>query len=132
MEGSVSIKVFSLNIVIVIVRFHWSKRFINSRHEKLLKLPGSIDGQPFEIIDCDNCELLVLDNTDQVQIDCVRKSKVFIAASSESVFLRDCKDCSFTIACKQLRTRSCSNCDIYLYTKTDPVIESSTNMRYEY
>ena len=96
----------------------------------LLKKPGSIQGQPFDIINCKNCEILVLDNCDQVQIDEVSDSKIFIGASSESIFVRNCKNCSFTVACKQLRTRDCSNCTFNLYCKTDPIIETSTQMRF--
>eukprot|EP00569_Conticribra_weissflogii_P018531 CAMPEP_0171442806 /NCGR_PEP_ID=MMETSP0881-20121228/29232_1 /TAXON_ID=67004 /ORGANISM="Thalassiosira weissflogii, Strain CCMP1336" /LENGTH=70 /DNA_ID=CAMNT_0011966039 /DNA_START=70 /DNA_END=279 /DNA_ORIENTATION=+ len=36
---------------------------------RLVKLPGSIQGQPFIITDCSHCEILLMDNCDQVQID---------------------------------------------------------------
>ena len=42
--------------------------FRNKNGESLRKLPGSTQGQPFDIADCDNCTLEVLDNTDMVQI----------------------------------------------------------------
>lgn len=61
------------------------------------KLPNTIDGQPFDIADCTNATLLVLDNTDQVQVDNVKSSRIFIAGSSESVFVRDCVDCTFVV-----------------------------------
>lgn len=88
-----------------------------------------MQGQPFDIADCSKCTLQVLDHCDQVQIDNVSDSKVFIAGSSESIFVRDCKNTVFTIACKQLRTRDCTNCTFYLYSKTEPIIETSNGMR---
>lgn len=99
-------------------------------HATLTKLPGSVSGQPFNITNCSNSTFTVLDYCDQVQIDDITKSKIFIGASSESIFIRDCKDCTFTIACKQLRTRDCKNCTIYLYCKTEPIIESSEGMKF--
>lgn len=51
-----------------------------------------------------------------------------MAASGESVFVRECSDCVFTIACKQLRTRDCHNCTFFLYSKTEPVIELSDGL----
>ena len=30
----------------------------------------------------------------------------------------------------QLRTRACKNCNVYLYSKTDPIIETSHGMRF--
>lgn len=41
----------------------------------LLKGPGSLNAQPFDISDCDGCEILLLDHTDQVQIDNCNKSR---------------------------------------------------------
>ena len=99
-------------------------------HVTLTKLPGSVSGQPFNIVKCSNSTLAVLDYCDQVQIDDVTKSRIFIGASSESIFIRDCKNCTFTVACKQLRTRDCTNCTIYLYCKTEPIIESSEGMKF--
>ena len=90
------------------------------------KPPKSIDGQPFDIADCNQATLLVLDNTDMVQIDNTHNSRIFIAASSESVFVRDCSGLTLTVACKQLRLRDCKNCNIYLYSKTEPIIETSS------
>jgi len=48
----------------------------------------------------------------------------------QSIFVRDCTDCVFTIACKQLRTRDCKNCTFYLYSKTEPIIETSSKMSF--
>ena len=103
---------------------------LNRDSVTLEKRPGSVSGQPFNIAKCNNCVITVLDHCDQVQIDDVTNSKIFIGASSESIFIRDCKDCTLTIACKQLRTRDCSNCTIYLYCKTEPIIESSSGMKF--
>jgi len=103
--------------------------FQNRKSEKLLKQSGPVQGQPFDILNCSDCELVVLGNCDMVQVDNVSDSKVFIGASSESLFVRNCSDCSFTVACKQLRTRDCQNCTFYLYCKTEPIIETSTDIR---
>jgi hypothetical protein len=59
-----------------------------------------------------------------------RKSQVFIGPCSESVFVRDCSNCTFTVACKQLRVRDCADCVFNLYAKTDPIIESSRNLQF--
>ena len=37
---------------------------------------------------------------------------------------------SFTIACRQLRTRDCHDCTFHLYVKTEPIIETSHNVRF--
>jgi Tubulin binding cofactor C len=37
---------------------------------------------------------------------------------------------SFTVACRQLRTRDCHDCTFHLYVKTEPIIETSHNMKF--
>ncbi|CAB1109815.1 unnamed protein product [Ectocarpus sp. CCAP 1310/34] len=55
---------------------------------------------------------------------------VFIAACVDSVFVRNCTGCVFTVACKQLRTRDCEDCEFRLYCKTEPIIETSHGMTF--
>jgi hypothetical protein len=47
-----------------------------------------------------------------------------------SVFLRDSKSCTLSAPCRQLRTRGCSGCDLYVHT-LGPVVETSTLIRFE-
>lgn len=104
--------------------------FRDKQSTTLTKKPGSVQGQPFVIDNCHDCTLLVLDHCAQAQIDDVSNSKIFIGASSGSVFVRNCNNSTFTIACGQLRTRDCHNCTFNLYCKTEPVIETSSGMKF--
>ncbi|OQR84125.1 hypothetical protein ACHHYP_13870 [Achlya hypogyna] len=108
--------------------FETNFTFKGKKEETLTKLPGQIGGQPFDLADLENCQVLLLDHCDQVQIDNLVNCRVFIGPSSESVFVRNCTNCVFTVACKQLRTRDCSQCHLFLYTLTDPIIETSNQM----
>lgn len=102
---------------------------VTRESENLTKRPGSILGQPFTIANCSNCTITIPDYCDQVQIDDVTNCRIFIGASSGSIFVRDCKDCTLTIASKQFRSRDCYNCTVYLYCATVPIIETSIGMR---
>ncbi|OQS02296.1 hypothetical protein THRCLA_05318 [Thraustotheca clavata] len=108
--------------------FETNYTFKGKKEETLMKLPGQIQGQPFDLADLDNCQVLLLDHCDQVQVDNLVNCRVFIGPSSNSVFIRNCTNCVFTVACKQLRTRDCSQCHIFLYSLTDPIIETSNQM----
>ncbi|KAG6578169.1 dolichyl-phosphate beta [Phytophthora cinnamomi] len=110
--------------------FELTYTFRNKTSETLTKLPGQIEGQPFDLSDLDGCTVMLLDHINQVQIDNLSNCRVFIGPSSESVFVRNCSNCVFTIACKQLRTRDCSSCSIYLYSLTDPIIETSQDITF--
>jgi hypothetical protein len=69
-----------------------------------------------------------MDHSDQVLVDNVDDCTILIGPSSESVFLRNAKNCRFFIACKQFRCRDCVNCTVSLYSKTEPVVETSSGM----
>ncbi|CAM9240765.1 unnamed protein product [Chrysoparadoxa australica] len=110
--------------------FETQYTFKNKTGETLVKSPGKISGQPFDLAGLHECEIQLLDHSEQVQCDEVTKSRVFIAACCEALFVRDCSDCVFVAACKQLRTRDCKNCIFYLYSKTEPIIETSTGIKF--
>ncbi|CAM9695978.1 unnamed protein product, partial [Choristocarpus tenellus] len=98
--------------------------------ECLKRLPGDIGGQPFDLTSLTECEVLLLDHSEAVQADDLKGCKIFIAACADSLFVRDCSDCIFTVACKQLRTRNCHRCVFHLYSKTEPIIEMSSEISF--
>jgi protein XRP2 len=76
--------------------------FKNKNNETLMKKPGDVDGQGFDIADCDGSTLIVMDNCEQVQIDEVKNSRIFIGACASSIFIRNCTNCTFYTSCRQL------------------------------
>jgi len=104
--------------------------FKNVCGETLIKGSGDIEGEGFTISDAKGCEIRLMDFSDQVLIDNVTECKILIGPSCGSVFIRHAKNCVFFIACKQFRSRDCSDCTISLYSKTEPVVETSSGMRF--
>ena len=43
--------------------------FLKRKNETLVKRPGDVNGQGFVIELCENCDIYLLDHTQQVQID---------------------------------------------------------------
>jgi len=97
--------------------------------EKCLRVPGEIRGQSFDLYNLKNCEVQLLDHTGQVFADDLVDCKVYIGACGADVFVRNCKNCEFTIACKQLRIRDCSHSKMYLYSATRPALETSHHIQ---
>lgn len=96
----------------------------------LIKNPGEIDGQSFDIGDCDNSTLAILDVSEQVQIDVVKNSRVFIGACSSSIFIRNCENCVFYTCCRQLRLREVVDCTFYVFSMAEVHIEYSNNLKF--
>jgi Tubulin binding cofactor C len=67
--------------------------FRNCVGQKLVKEPGSIAGQPFELSELRDCEVQLLDHSEGVQADDLQDCNVLIGAADNSVFLRNCTGC---------------------------------------
>eukprot|EP01112_Ceratiomyxa_fruticulosa_P016981 TRINITY_DN520_c0_g1_i1.p1 TRINITY_DN520_c0_g1~~TRINITY_DN520_c0_g1_i1.p1 ORF type:complete len:345 (+),score=71.30 TRINITY_DN520_c0_g1_i1:291-1325(+) len=98
--------------------------------ETIVKAPGSIGGQQFVIEDCTDCKIFLCDYTDSVSIDYCTNCYIFVGPVGGSIFIRNCKDVKAVVACQQFRTRDCVDCDFLLYSMTQPIIETSENMRF--
>ncbi len=127
---SFSLIPYSLCILLPVSHRNIFYTFSEKSGLQLIKKPGEIDGQPFELQRLTNCEVLLLDHIENVQADFLQSCRIFIGASEGSVFLRDCSDCTVSVACRQLRTRDCHNCKIFLHCKTDPIIELSDGITF--
>lgn len=98
--------------------------------ETIGKLPGELNGQQFIIQNCQGCNIFVLDHTDSVTIDDCINCRIVIGPCKGSVFFRDCKDCKVVVACQQFRTRDCKKMDFFLCCDSQPIIESSSGMKF--
>ncbi|CAF0871134.1 unnamed protein product [Brachionus calyciflorus] len=102
----------------------------NKQNDVFIKLPGSINGMQFIIQNLENCVVYLFDNVAQVSIDDCKNCKFFIGPSKGSVFIRDCSDCNLATVCQQFRTRDCKRITTFLSCGTQPIIESSTSMKF--
>uniref|UniRef100_A0A1B6DQU9 Protein XRP2 n=2 Tax=Clastoptera arizonana TaxID=38151 RepID=A0A1B6DQU9_9HEMI len=94
------------------------------------KLPGDINGEQIVIKNCTNTLIYVLDHINMVTIDDCIGCKIITGPVKGSVFIRDCKECVLVIACSQFRIRDCKMLDVFLSCATQPILESSSNIRF--
>lgn len=98
--------------------------------EPLVKAPGSIEGQMFDIGDCSNSTLVVLDHSEQVQMDNLENCRVWISACASSIFIRNCKNCTFYVCCRQLRLRDVTDSKFYTFSMSEVHIETSSGLQF--
>ncbi|KAM4699526.1 protein XRP2 [Discoglossus pictus] len=120
-------------------QYSWDKRdkvdpkdymFNGLKDETLGRLPDKVAGQQFVIQDCENCNIYIFDHSATITIDDCTNCRIFLGPVKGSVFFRDCKDCKCVVACQQFRTRDCRKMDVFLCCTTQPIIESSTGMKF--
>lgn len=100
------------------------------KDQTVYRLPGSVNGQQFIIQNCDNCTVYVFDHTAQIQIDDCTNCRIFIGPVNGSIFIRDSTGCVLATICKQFRTRDCRDSTVYLACESQPIIESSHNIKF--
>ncbi|XP_073397553.1 protein XRP2 [Dendrobates tinctorius] len=120
-------------------QYSWDKRekvdpkdymFSGLKDQTIGKLPDKVAGQQFVIQECENCNIYIFDHSATITIDDCTNCRIFLGPVKGSVFFRDCKDCKCIVACQQFRTRDCRKMDIFLCCSTQPIIESSTGMKF--
>ncbi|XP_069492717.1 protein XRP2 [Ambystoma mexicanum] len=94
------------------------------------RLPGKVAGQQFVIQECENCNIYIFDHSATVTIDDCTNCRIFLGPIKGSVFFRDCKECKCVVACQQFRTRDCRKMEVFLCCATQPIIESSTGVKF--
>ncbi len=95
----------------------------------VVRAPGTLCGAQFIIADCEDCDICLLDNTSTVSVDRCKGCRILVGPCDSSVFIRDCRDCTFAVATRQLRTRDCRDIDMRLFCGTAPVIEKTRRLR---
>lgn len=100
----------------------------NKTNELIVKNPGEIAGNPFKVKGCTDCTVLLLDCCEQTELSNLTRCRIFVAAGKASIKCDTCKDCIFTVGCKQLRLRYVYDCVFNLYALTPPVIEYSHHL----
>nr|CCC94387.1 unnamed protein product [Trypanosoma congolense IL3000] len=86
---------------------------------------GEVSGQQVQLEYLTDCTVYILDPLDSITVDDCVGGTLVIAACEGSVFLRNCKNMTVHVACKQLRTRDCEHVSLHIFATTDPVVESS-------
>jgi protein XRP2 len=108
-----------------VLKLHTSLKLNTRTHTKT----GSLNGEQFCIEECSDCEIYALDHNTSVTIDQCVNCKIYIGPCDSSVFVRDCKDCQFMIVCQQFRARTLANCQLWLFSTTEPVLEISPDLK---
>lgn len=71
----------------------------DKKEEFFFKDPGELEGKPFQIRRCEDCNIYIHDWTNQVTVDLCKKSVIVLGPGKGSTFIRNCEDCQFVVFC---------------------------------
>lgn len=80
---------------------------VNFKNTELIKKPGQINGQAFQINQLENCRVFLLDYLALIYVDNCKNCQIFIGPIKGSIFCRNCTNCKISACCEQFRCREC-------------------------
>jgi len=98
--------------------------------EIIVKQEGTINGQQFSLEELKDCDIFLLDYIATINIDYCENCRIYVGPVESSVFIRNCTNCSVILACQQFRCRDCTDCRLALLSTTEPIIETSKDMKF--
>lgn len=101
-----------------------------TRKNELIELPrAKVDDQTITGSDLTNCIIRLEGHSGSLQFAKLENCLVICGPTARSIFLDDCSNCKFVVACQQLRCHRSRNCDLYLKVTSRAIIEDCAQIQ---
>ncbi|XP_063222319.1 tubulin-specific chaperone C [Bacillus rossius redtenbacheri] len=104
---------------------HW-----NRIGEVLTLTQGEVCKESVELTDLQDCTVKVTGTPSTLHMVSLKNCKVLSGPVATSIFVDGCVDCTFVVACQQLRVHSTSRCDLYVHVTSRTIIEDCHDLRF--
>lgn len=102
--------------------------FKNKINEKLVLKGEEVNKKDVELHNLDGCILRCYGNPSTLHLSNVKNTTILCGPVSTSIFTENCNDCTFVIACQQLRLHSSKNLKIYLHVTSKGILEDCSDI----
>ena len=104
--------------------------FKDLKGQTLIKLPGSISNQVFNMKNLNACKVYILDISEDIYVDNCVSCEFYVAPVKGSFVMRHSQNSTCSVACRKFSVKNCTNFTFYLYCPSDPHIESSFDIKF--
>lgn len=80
--------------------------------------------------DLKNCRLTLEGGANTMHFVSLVDCRILCGPVSTSIFVEKCSECTFVVACQQLRVHSTSDCDFYVHVTSRAIIEDCERVRF--
>uniref|UniRef100_A0A182R1C5 C-CAP/cofactor C-like domain-containing protein n=1 Tax=Anopheles farauti TaxID=69004 RepID=A0A182R1C5_9DIPT len=100
------------------------------RANQLIRLPvAAVNDQTITASKLRNCLIRIEGHPGSLQFAQLDNCVVMCGPTARSIFLDDCTNCKFVVACQQLRCHRSRECDLYLNVTSRAIIEDCNGIR---
>ena len=97
--------------------------FLDKTGESLEKDAADIQNKDVSLSNLKDCTVKLFGSAGTIHATGLKNCKVFSGPVFRSIFVEDCQDCTFVIACQQLRTHSTTDTHFYLHVTSKAIVE---------
>ncbi|XP_069116527.1 tubulin-specific chaperone C-like [Argopecten irradians] len=94
----------------------------------LVKNSSDITGKDVAVANLNDCTLKLFGAPSTVHMKNLKNCTILCGPVSSSVFISDCEECVFVLACQQLRTHTTKNSSVYLHVTSRAIIEDCKDL----
>lgn len=99
-------------------------------NQTLVMKAADVMGKDLEIKNLTDCTIFIRGQPNILHVKNLTRCKVCIGPISRSLFIADCTDCTFALACQQLRVHDTKGTDFYLHVTSKAIIEDCNTVRF--
>ena len=96
---------------------------VKDRTKERLCISENLDKRVVGLFRLEDCDLLLRGSPSAMHVRDLRRCRVFVGPTSESIFLDRCQDCVFVLACQQLRIHTTYDTSFYIHVTSKAIIE---------
>jgi hypothetical protein len=101
----------------------------SGRTEEILSLSHEvISNRDTVLTNLVGCIVKLVGSPGTLYMTSLHNCRIMSGPVATSVFIDDCEDCTFFVACQQLRIHNTEHCDVYSYVTSRTIIEDSTQI----
>ncbi|XP_071540475.1 tubulin-specific chaperone C-like [Panulirus ornatus] len=104
--------------------------FKDMANQTLTKSPSELENRQLNLQNLLDCKILALGNPSTLQVDSLQNCTIIVGPTSRSVFIKDCTDCTFVVACQQVRIHDTKDTQFYLHVTGAAIIENCQNVQF--
>lgn len=104
--------------------------FSNKQDEKLSMLASEINGYDVILDSLSRCDVKLFGSPLTLHINNCSECKIFSGPVCSSVFVDNCRNCTFIVACQQLRTHRTTSSTFYLHVTSKGIIEDCCDIKF--
>lgn len=97
-------------------------------NENLVLKNEEVHRKDVELRNLDHCTLRCYGNPSTLHMSNIKDSVILCGPVTTSIFAENCSNCTFVIACQQLRLHSSRNIRIYLHVTSKGIVEDCTDI----